>query len=696
MPNPILSTILPLVFATAALAQSAPPPAAQDIPWPVMLGARLNLCQQNRPVVSRVVLVPDADTWLDEMARWSPAGQWPVLFESDPHAAAFIRGFRPEEIVRVPATDRRLPADADRRKVRMLQAIRASWGGRPDQPVLERFAEIRWEPPGFAVTSPGDPAWPAAVAIAAARGVPLVFIDENLGDANEIMVEPMLGALETRLRSAAADIARRSSDAVRSAIAAADPDAVQPPGGYEWDGLGDLLDAVAICRELPGRVRYRPPAGAVVPKVRPTDRPDGPFATTDALCRGDDGERWAYAGWIWGDEARAANTAMSSIFLDRRNLWFVSGYPKNGDWATFGVESCAAWAAERGYASLYFDDEEADRESWDKLLRGGIPADVLFLNSHGNPPEFHLFGNEKVRPTHVPFSSHPMALSMVHSFSLQRPDDVNTVGGRFLDRGVYAYIGSVDEPYLAAFVPPALQVRRLTVGVPFLLAGRLWPGESPMSGVWKIATIGDPFMLAQPPEFRKVTVVPLAEAPAIPDAQPIAAVAARALKSFRDGDGAAADAIRLLELAGRDDVAIEAWMNVVQSGDQAAIVGTARSVLGPLFRSARPVEFVYAYERLPREARDRDAGDMLWQLMTPRLAATHDPDTIMLLEREVREPFEYEDLEVLVPHIDRVLGDGRGAAAVQRRIDREPDAARRGRLQRLLSSERSASPPSSL
>ena len=66
---------------------------------------------------------------------------------------------------------------------------------------------------------------------------------------------------------------------------------------------------------------------------------------------------------------------------------------------------------------------------------------------------------------------------MVHSFSLQRPDDANTVGGRFLSRGVYAYVGSVDEPYLAAFVPPALQVRRLAVGVPFLLAGRMWPGE---------------------------------------------------------------------------------------------------------------------------------------------------------------------------------------------------------------------------
>jgi hypothetical protein len=277
-----------------------------------------------------------------------------------------------------------------------------------------------------------------------------------------------------------------------------------------------------------------------------------------------------------------------------------------------------------------------------------------------------------------------MAVSMVHSFSLQRPDDVDTVGGRFLDHGVYAYVGSVDEPYLAAFIPPAMQVRRLAAGVPFLLAGRMWPGESPMSGVWKIATIGDPFMLAQPPEFRKVKMVPVAAAPVIPGAVTLDTAAGRALQAYRAGEGPAAEAIRLLELAGRDDVAIEAWLNVLQSGDQAAIVGTARSILGPLFRASRPIDFVDAYERLPREARDREAADLLWHLMTPRLAAIHDPDTIMLLEREVRSPFEYEDLEALVPHIDRVLGDGRGAAAIQRRIDRERNASRRSRFEQLL------------
>jgi hypothetical protein len=230
-----------------------------------------------------------------------------------------------------------------------------------------------------------------------------------------------------------------------------------------------------------------------------------------------------------------------------------------------------------------------------------------------------------------------------------------------------------------------MMVRRLAVGVPFLLAGRMWPGESNMSGVWKLTTIGDPFMLAQPPEFRKVKVVPLEQAPPIPGAVVVKDAARDLIRTLLTDRTVAPELIRLLELGGQDDVAIDVWMRVVGTGDQAAIVGAARTILGPLFRSGRATDFVYAYERLARESRDRDAADMLWHLMTPRLAAVHDPDTVMLLEREVREPFEYEDLEVLVPHIDRVLGDGRGAAAVQRRIDREQNPARRSQLQRLLS-----------
>lgn len=671
----LLSIILVLVFSVTTFAQAPP--------WPSVLGARMHLCQKNRPIVSRVVLVPDADTWLEEVGRWSMAGQWPVLFESDPHADEFIRGFRPEEILRVPPTERRLPVDADQRKVRMLQVVRAAWNTPPERRVIEAFAQIGWEPPGFAVASPKDPAWPAAVAIAAARGVPLVFIDEDLGPVDGVMDGATLAGLESALQHAATRIAEDTDRAIEARLSTLDPKDRPIRKPSTWRKTGDLLDAVAICRAMPGRVRYLPPVAARVPKVREVDKPDGPFATTDALCRLEDGERWGYAGWIWGNEARAANMAMSSIFLERRNLWFISGYGDGPQWRNFAVEEAAVKMTELGYASIFIEGEGADLDGWRKMLRGGIRPDVLYLNSHGNPSEFHLFRDERARPTDVPFLERPMALSLTHSFSLQRPNDANTVGGRFLQRGVYAYLGSVDEPYLAAFVPPRLQSLRLAAGVPFLLAGRLWPGESPMSGVWKVTAIGDPFMVALQPGFREVSLVPLDRAPGVPDAESLVEVAKDAIRAIRDDPMQASEAIRLLELTNRDDLAIDTWDLIQASGDR-AISAAARSILGPLFRAGRWQAFVLAYERLPLEERDAEARDMLWHLLTPRLSGIRDPDILMLLEGETRPPFDVEDMEILVPHLDRVLGGGRGRAALQRRIEAEADPSRRARWQRLV------------
>ncbi|MCP4798296.1 MAG: hypothetical protein GY885_19245, partial [Phycisphaeraceae bacterium] len=117
LPSLLLSAIglgLPASVAagqTPPAKQTAPttPATRQAAPWPVILGAKVMLCEQNRPVASRVVLVPDESTYLEQISKWSPAGQWPVLFEDDPGTPRFIRAFAPDEVVRVPATERVLP-----------------------------------------------------------------------------------------------------------------------------------------------------------------------------------------------------------------------------------------------------------------------------------------------------------------------------------------------------------------------------------------------------------------------------------------------------------------------------------------------------------------------------------------------------------------------------------------------------------
>ncbi|MEE2971777.1 MAG: hypothetical protein VX672_01505 [Planctomycetota bacterium] len=660
--GPIVLALLSVLLLTvpSAPAQSPGRPNASDLPGSVVLGAGIAVCERNRPVVSRVVLVPDADTYLQEVARWSPLGQWPVLFENDPRAAAFIRAFRPEEILVVPKTDRRLPPDSEIRDLVIAGAAKVAWGARELGIDWKRIYDpIGWVPPGLVVTSSSDPAWTAAVALSAGRGLPLAFIDDALGPVDGEMSEVGVRALAREIEKAAAAT------------------------GYAWKGLGDELDAVAICRSMPGRCRFSPPPGVT---VRIPNRPknEGPFATTDVLCRGDNGERWGYAGWIWGDEARAASMAMSSLFLERRNVWIVSGYPDKGGWAEYAVEEAATELAQAGYASMSFEGERASIEEWRRLTMGAIPPDILYLNSHGNPREFHLHEDARAVPQDFPFAERPMVLGMVHSFALQRPNDPTTVGGRALQRGVYAYIGSVDEPYLAAFVPPLLQTRRIRAGVPVLLAGRWWPGEGAMSGIWKITTIGDPFMLAPPPGTVPRRIVPLTEAPSIPAGRPLVDRAQELMAEIAETPDRAGDAVDLLVLLDRDQLAIDLWENLMQEGSAVAIAAASSRIIDPLFRARKWRELVRAYRRIPAELRDDDARDMLWHLLAPRLSGIQSRETILLLRSQIREPQVEEDLRLLMPHLDRVLGAGAGRAEVRRRLAEERDEARRARLERLL------------
>jgi hypothetical protein len=374
---------------------------------------------------------------------------------------------------------------------------------------------------------------------------------------------------------------------------------------------------------------------------------------------------------------------MSSLFLERRNAWFVSGYQDSGAWGRYAVETAAVELAEAGYASLFFEGEKAGLDDWRRLLVGGLPADILYLNSHGQPWQFHLHEDERAVPHDMPFMNRPMALSMVHSFSLQRPADPNTVGGRALARGVYAYVGSVDEPYLSAFVPPILQTRRIRAGVPFLIAGRQWPGSGPMAGLWKITTIGDPFMIAPPPESFSTPTVAIPDAAVVPDAIPLIDLARADMKAISSEPTRASDAIRRLVLLGNDEIAIELWSGILEKSDAAAVASAAPAVLDPLFRMRKWREFVGAYQRLPREARDSNARDMLWHLGAPRLSTINDPGTMALLRGEIRTPQPQADLAVIMPHLDRVFGRGAGRAELSRRIEAETDPARRAALERL-------------
>jgi hypothetical protein len=113
----------------------------------------------------------------------------------------------------------------------------------------------------------------------------------------------------------------------------------------------------------------------------------------------------------------------------------------------------------------------------------------MFMNSRGGKSNFAV-GNGDAVVKDIPHLNTPMAIHLIHSFSAATPNHVDTIAGRWLDYGVYAYVGSVDEPYVTGFVPPQAMIARLSLNVPFLVAARYI--DTPP---WKITTIGDPLLL---------------------------------------------------------------------------------------------------------------------------------------------------------------------------------------------------------
>ena len=634
-------------------------PQMDTIPWQVQLGVRVATAEAARPMVPIVVLVPDASTFAREVGRWSLQAQWPVLIEDAKMTPRFIRAFKPQAIYRVSAADP-LPESVEEREKVLTDIAARSWGASEGEPAAEAYKRLNWKPPGVAITDVNDPAWTAALALSSARGLPLLFLDGDYGPISKVLEAPETNELEERIQKLVSST------------------------GYTWRSLGDDIDAVALCRKIPSRTNL--PKNAVANNPKPS-RWSGPYAVTDALARIDSDERWGFVGWIWGNEIRSAYMAMSSIFLPRNSLWFFDGYAQNASRKAYGMRKAEVAAKEFGFETLVLDGNQGDLSSWLKMIMGGLNADVLFVNSSGQSRYFDLHKTSKGNTVDVPFLQKPLALAMIHSFSLKEPANINTIGGRFLDRGVYAYYGSVEEPFLSSFVPSEYYVRRIGGYVPFLLAGRMWDG--PWSKTWRLTAIGDPLMLVQPPARRKI---PIGKAPDIPFTSELRKDTEDAMNRFKvlrkeeSRPTNIDDVIDRLVAIGRDDIAIQVWGTTRSDEESVDAAQAAQSALGPAFRTRSFDEFIRAYRLLPRNKQKGDAREMLWHLVGPRLGSLNDASLCALLISQVRNPNVAIDFKRLMPHLDRVLGAGAGRASVQRALETTTNAGVREQLQKLLNS----------
>lgn len=434
----------------------APPHVAPFALWQAQVGFRVSALAARIPTVDRVVVVPDEATFLSALCQWSLDGRWPILLADDRYTPMFIERFQPAEVIFVPSVKQSL---ASGRRQAMQSAIAAAWDTPNPEVLGQRWQALGWEPPGVVITAEADSAALGAVTLAAAWGQPLRFLEGDFGSPNRSLSPEQW----QRLQAAVEQVVKET--------------------GYAYSQLGDAIDTVTLVRQL--AVKYHPSENA-----------EDQLAVTDGLARHANGDRWAIVGWIYGSAPRAVYQAMCSIFLDVESALLYNSYPPQSPWQQYAMDSAAQQLADLGVDVTLLQPPEAGLKTWRSLADPAWEFDLIFVNSRGGKAAFDV-SQGQATVEDIPKLNVPAAIYFIHSWSATAPEDANTVAGRWLKNGAYAYIGSVHEPYLSAFVPPKFVVENLSLSVPFLIAAR-----QPNAPAWKVTTIGDPLMLIRQPRPR--------------------------------------------------------------------------------------------------------------------------------------------------------------------------------------------------
>lgn len=541
-----------------------PSPAAQptqEIPPQLLLGRRLANAAASWAPISTVVIVSDAVSYCHAISAWTPTARFPVLiddgsFNARENIARFVRGYKPAHIVRYTSPDAKGAgadtfANADVGLIRT--GIAASWGvGAEDvadgSKLAASWAAHKHAPAGLVFINQNDPAWTAGFALAAGRGQPLLFLD--------VRQQPD-GYLSM------AEAAKLSADVRQGATNV----------GLEFARLGDNIDAVTLCVNAPV-------------KFRPDEVARDMLALTDFVGRMsdsvNDNPRWAWCGQIQGDAASAAYRAMGSLFIQPRSAWMFDGYENTPGWNEYDATSSGEILKKSGLLVEVLDTPAQGAREWRMRAARPIDAGLITVTSKGNSDFFDLQPGQ-CKPADVPILSIPAAIHFTHSWSIERPGDRNTVGGRWMERGAFLYVGSVHEPLLPAFVPNPVLVGRLAAGAPFIASSRQENGQFGAKP-WKIATLGDPlFSLCNPPALRD-------DATGLKDCKAVDATLRDDLTA-----GKYADALSALVLVGRDADAAKLAAKLRQDKPTEFKGAAAAAAVLPLFRTGQNREVLLAF-----------------------------------------------------------------------------------------------------
>lgn len=576
--------------------------ALDKVPPSLRLGLRAAFVQSRMPTSPVVVIVPDERSFVAAMGAWNlDAGtRFPVLIDDGSWPARqaiarFVRAFSPRKVVRWSATEGNWPEDAAARRTLIERTAARPWladlNGEKSvaESLNDQWAALKFRPPGVVVASATDPAWPAALTLAAARGQPILWLDAP-GTPERYMMAADADALERRI------------------------EALLDPLPWKWNQLGDDLDAVTLCLNCATKV--------FVGEAGKGDQ-RGMLALTDLIGRrvGPESDtarkdRWAWAGQIIGSAWQSAYAAQCAVFLRPESAWCFDGYDDTPPWNNWDATAAGAAFEAAGLKVIVDDGNSRRLIDWRDRTATGIDAQIITINSSGNADFFELKPG-LARPADVPILARPALVHFVHSWSAAAPSDVRTVAGRWLERGAYAYVGSVHEPYLHAFCPTPKFAQRLIVGLPLGAAARIDDGE-----VWKINILGDPLITIG--RASGIRPGPMVDRPInLPGAVDVQEDLPEALGA-RDFARALTD----LTLLGRDrDAArlLEAALREQRDAvtPEAALAGLTPALLSkdlPTLTSAAAIALPLMTTEGTVEARGLwDARDMVWHALYPGL-----------------------------------------------------------------------------
>lgn len=688
----------------AARQPAAPPaepaaPKLQDLPPIIRLGLRAESIRQQSQVTPTVVIVPDTDSFLAAIAEWRPRKRFPILIDDGSwnareHAARFIRAFAPARVVRWKAPEPApWPEPRAEREAILRTTLARAWAAdagteSPDQPdaIVKLYAKLNWTPLGIVATSVDDPAWPAALALAAGHGQLLTFLEQP-ADA--------WGGINAQLPMSAATAI---DAALLSACVAA---------GVPHRGLGEGIDALTLALALPTRVKTPADDGAPQsprgPFVAP---PNTPLATSDVLGRlGGHGERWAFAAQLWGTSAESLYRAMAALFLQPTDAWLFDGYDQTAGWKAYDAGESAAVLKQANISPTVDDTPRQgltdfrDRAAGAFVPRrdpkreppteppaeagrprptpepppqstrppGGIRAGLIAVNTSGQLNLFELKPGNGISAD-VPTLDIPSLVYFVHSFSAQQPGDRWTIAGRFLDRGAFAYVGSVEEPFLSAFIPTPNFFRRLLGPVPLGAAARL--DNAP---AWRIAVLGDPLYTLGPPAPRGDPLLPIAAVTDLAESLP------EWLKA-RDWP----QVFPALILLNRDRDAVRLASALLKDDPAALTPALAALAAAAAFRTVDFDPFCALYEKSMLTAEAPPAlVDMAWHAFWPNISRLG-PERVGLLGASLRAECFERDADEAARAYRRVAGDGPRRRWLEQQLTQTTDKARQAVLQRLI------------